>query len=230
MTVTLLFEGHAKGAVEPVRAEIANLVVAGWTGRDSTALEHHIEELQAIGVPRPSAVPLFYRMSVDRLMQAERIQVVGPDTSGEVEPMLIGTADRLWVTVASDHTDRKAEVYSVALSKQLCPKICGRTAWRYEEVEAHWDRLVLRAWISEGGRRVLYQEGTVGIIRDPRDLIIGYTGGSKHLPAGTAMSCGTFNAIGGIRPSSRFEMELEDPVLGRRITHTYDIEIVPLVS
>ena len=37
------------------------LVVAGWTGRDAAAVEHHIEELAALGVARPSTVPVFYR-------------------------------------------------------------------------------------------------------------------------------------------------------------------------
>ena len=33
---------------------IDTLVIAGWTGRDVAALEHHIEELKAIGVQPPS--------------------------------------------------------------------------------------------------------------------------------------------------------------------------------
>ncbi len=230
MPTILTLEGHAKGAIEQVRAEIENMVVAGWTGRDAHALQHHIDELKAIGVEPPSTTPLFYRMSHDRLMQAERVQVVGPDTSGEVEPMLIATPDRLWVTVASDHTDRVSEAYSVALSKQMCPKVVGRVAWRFEEVAPHWDQLMLRAWILEDGQRVLYQEGAVANIREPRDLITRYTGGSSRLPVGTAMSCGTFAAIGGIRPSTRFEIELEDPVLGRKISHAYDVEALPLVE
>jgi hypothetical protein len=34
---------------------------------------------------------------------------------------------------------------------------------------------------------------------------------------------GTLPAIGSIQPAERFEFELEDPVLGRRISHGYDI-------
>ena len=34
---------------------------------------------------------------------------------------------------------------------------------------------------------------------------------------------GTLAAHGGIRPSSRFEYEIEDPVLGRTLHHGYDI-------
>lgn len=36
-----------------VAVQIDTLIVAGWAGRDAHAIEHHIEELAAIGVPRP---------------------------------------------------------------------------------------------------------------------------------------------------------------------------------
>ena len=226
---TLSFEGHARGGLEEVAVEIEDLVIAGWTGRDVAALDRHIEELKAIGVQPPSSVPLYYRVSADLLTQADKIQVVGADTSGEVEPVLVGAADRLWVTLGSDHTDRKAESFGVAIAKQICAKAVGRTAWRFEEVEAHWDRLTLRSYIEEGGRRVLYQEGPLGMIRAPRDLIAGWQG-SARLPVGAAMFCGTFPAIGPIRPTGRFDMELEDPVLGRRLAHSYHVQSLPLVA
>ena len=53
----LEFDGYAKGAIEKVAVEIKDLIIAGWTGRDVTALNHHIEELKAIGVQPPSRVP-----------------------------------------------------------------------------------------------------------------------------------------------------------------------------
>jgi hypothetical protein len=40
---------------------------------------------------------------------------------------------------------------------------------------------------------------------------------------------GTLGAIGGIRPASRFEMELADAMTGRIITHAYDVVEVPVV-
>jgi uncharacterized protein DUF2848 len=226
---TLSFEGHAKGGIEKVAVEIEELVIAGWTGRDVAALNEHIDELKAIGVPPPSSVPLYYRVSTDLLTQADRIQVVGDDTSGEVEPVLVGASDRLWVTVGSDHTDRKAESFSVTVAKQICGKAVGRTAWRFEEVEPHWDRLMLRSFVREAGQRVLYQEGALAKIRAPRDLIAGWRG-EKRLPVGAAMFCGTLPCVGRIRPSERFEMELEDPVLGRRITHSYHVQSLPVVA
>lgn len=210
--------------------EIEDLVIAGWTGRDVAALDSHIEELKAIGVQPPSKVPLYYRATAGLLTQAETVQVLGDDTSGEVEAVLVGTPDRLWVTVGSDHTDRKLESYGVAVSKQVCPKMIGRTAWRFEEVEPHWDRLVLRSFIAESGKKVLYQEGTLARIRAPRELIAGWRNGDKRLPAGVAMFCGTMPAIGDIRPSPRFEMEIEDPVLGRKLSHAYQVQALPIVS
>jgi len=226
----LEFDGAAKGGVEKVAVDINDLVIAGWTGRDVAALTHHIEELKAIGVQPPSRVPLYYRVAAQMLTQADRIQVLGDDTSGEVEPVLVGAADRLWVTVGADHTDRKLESYGVAVSKQVCPKVLGRTAWRFEEVEPHWDRLLLRSFISEGGKKVPYQEGPLATIRAPRELIAGWRNSDRRLPAGTAMFCGTLPALGAIRSSSRFEMEIEDPVLGRKLAHAYDVEALPLIS
>jgi hypothetical protein len=226
---TLSFEGHAKGGVEQVAIEIEQLVIAGWTGRDVANLNRHIEELKALGVQPPSSVPLYYRVSAQLLTQDDRIQVVGDDTSGEAEPVLVGGQDRLWVTLGSDHTDRKAESYSVTVAKQVCAKAVGRTAWRFEEIEPHWDRLMLRSFIADGGRRALYQEGPLAIIRRPRELIAGWRG-DKRLPAGVAMFCGTLPALGPIRPSPRFEIELEDPVLGRKLTHSYHVQSLPIVA
>jgi hypothetical protein len=209
---------------------IDKLVIAGWTGRDVAALEHHIEELKAIGVQPPSKVPLYYRVAASLLTQSDAIEVVGDDTSGEAEPVLVGTPDRLWVTVGADHTDRKLEAYGVAQSKQVCPKVLGRTAWRFEDVEPHWDQIILRSFIEEDGKKVPYQEGLLAKMRLPRDLVAGWNDGSKRLPSGVVMFCGTIPVIGGIRGSSRFDMELDDPVLGRKITHTYIVQALPVVS
>jgi DNA-binding transcriptional MocR family regulator len=134
------------------------------------------------------------------------------------------------VTIGADHTDRKVESYSVAVSKQVCPKPIGRAAWRFEDIEPHWDRLMLRSFVIEAGHKALYQQGPLAGIRPLRDLIAAWNDGSKRPPAGVAMFCGTMGALGGIRPSPRFDMELEDPVLGRKLVHGYEVEVLPLVS
>ena len=210
--------------------DIEELVIAGWTARDVAALNRHIEELKAIGVQPPSKVPLYYRVAACLLTQAESIQVLGDETSGEIEPVLMGAPDRLWVTVGSDHTDRRLVSFGVAVSKQACPKVFARTAWRFEEVEPHWDQLVLRSFIEEEGRKVLYQEGALAELRRPRELIAGWRNGDTRLPPHVAMFCGTLPAIGGVRSSSRFAMEIDDPVLGRKLSHAYSVQALPLIS
>jgi hypothetical protein len=225
----IVFEGHAKGAVEKIAVDIGDLVIAGWTGRDVAALNHHIEELKALGVMPPSKVPIYYRVGAHLLTQAPNVQVLGEDSSGEVEPVLIAAAGRLWVTIGADHTDRKVESYGIAVSKQMCAKPVGTVAWRFEEVEPHWDKLMLRSFIEEGGRRVMYQEGPLARIREPRGLIGGWRG-DPRLPEGAAMFLGTLPAIGAIRSSPNFEMELEDPVLGRKLVHGYHVQSLPIVS
>ena len=207
--------------------KIDNLVVAGWTGRNVEALEAHIKELEALGVKRPKSVPIFYRNAVSLLTTAGAIQAVGGHSSGEVEFVLYALDDGLWVGVGSDHTDRKAETINVTLSKQMCAKPVGPTLWRYDEVRPHWEKLTLRSFVpGEGGKPRLYQEGSVANMRSPEDLIQRYTGGGKLAP-GTAMFCGTFAVHGGISHSTRFDMELEDPVLGRKLTHSYRIVSLP---
>jgi Protein of unknown function (DUF2848) len=195
------------------------LVIAGWTGRDEAALRKHIKELEEIGVKPPKTTPIFYRVAADLMTTAGAIQVSGPDTSGEVEFVLLATPDGLRVTVGSDHTDRKAETVGVSLSKQLCAKPIASDAWRYDEVKPHWEELVLRSW-ADGE---LYQEGPVTAMRSPEDLL-----GRYPLKAGWAMFCGTLAAKGGIRPAKTFRMELEDPVRRRKLVHEYRIDVLPV--
>lgn len=199
---------------------VTQLVIAGWTGRDAAALAKHIRELEEIGVKPPKTTPVFYRVSALLLTNSTEIQVSGGDTSGEVEFVLLSKPDGLWVTVGSDHTDRKAETIGVSLSKQLCEKPVAKEAWRYDEVKPHWEKLVLRSW-ADGD---LYQEGSVAAMRSPEDLFSKF----QKLPAGWAMFCGTLAAKGGIRPAKKFSMELEDPVLKRKLKHEYRIEILPV--
>src|ERR1700742_3311801 len=62
-----------QGDSQKTSFHVAELIVAGWTGRDEAALRHHIEELAAIGVPRPSSVPVFYRNAVSNIVQTDRL-------------------------------------------------------------------------------------------------------------------------------------------------------------
>jgi uncharacterized protein DUF2848 len=215
------------GSVNGREVAVEDLVIAGWTGRDRAAVEKHIAELEALGVQRPSTTPVFYRASASRLTTAESLEMLGGESSGEVEFVLLQTAGRLWVGVGSDHTDRDVEAYDVAVSKQICDKPVAREFWALEDVEHHWDRLMLRSWILEEGKRVPYQEGAVTAMLSPRDLLQRFAGGA--LRDGTVMFCGTLAAHGGVRPSAEFTLEIEDPIRDKRIHHAYRVHALPRV-
>jgi Protein of unknown function (DUF2848) len=225
----LTFNVDDKGMSTPLTLAIDKAVIAGWTGRDPVARDKHIAELEAIGIARPASTPIYYRCSACRITLEDSIEVSGTDSSGEVEFVLIGWQGRIFVGVGSDHTDRKVEAYSVTVSKQMCDKPMARELWELEDVIAHWDQLILRSWALIGGERVLYQEGTLDAMLPVKDLIErGF--GAKGLPDGCAMFGGTFAAKGGIRPADRFEFELEDPVLKRKISHGYDVITMPVLG
>src|ERR1700728_670717 len=225
----LTFTIDAQGTTTPLTLAIDQAVIAGWTGRDPVARDKHIAELEAIGVARPASTPIYYRCSARRLTTEDEIEVCGENSSGEVEFVLIGWQGRLFVGLGSDHTDRKVESYSVTVSKQMCDKPMASTLWELEEVIGHWDQLILRSYAWIDGARVLYQEGKLDEMLSVADLISRGFGG-KELPDGCAMFGGTFAAIGGIRPASRFEYELEDPVLKRSIRHAYDVIALPVLG
>jgi hypothetical protein len=208
---------------------ISQCVVAGWTGRDKAALEKHIKELEELGVKRPASTPIFYRVSAQRLTTADAIEVLGHTSSGEVEYVLLQHAGQLWVGVGSDHTDREVETYGITVSKQICEKPLAPVFWPVDEVAPHWDSLVLRSYILEDGKKTLYQEGKLAGMLSPDDLIKDYTSG-KVLADGTMMFCGTFAAIGGIRPASRFDFEISDETLGRTISHGYESVSLPILG
>jgi len=212
----------------PRPAVVERLIIAGWTGRDPATVEKHIRELEAIGVPRPKRTPIFYRVGASLLTTGPDIEVVGAASSGEVEFVLFGLADGLWVGVGSDHTDRVVEASGVTLSKQLCPKPVAPVVWRYEDIAGHWDRLVLRSFAHRQGVRRLYQEGTLAAMRHPEELMRMYLGHGGVLPPGAAMFGGTLAVEGKVEAAESFEIELADPVLGRMLTHQYRVRYLPV--
>ncbi len=226
MPLELMFE--AEGS--PLAITIENLIVAGWTGRDSKAVQHHIAELATLGVPAPSSVPLYYRVAANLLTTSNQLQVLGYETSGEAEPLLIHDGQTLWLGLCSDHTDRGLEAVSVAHAKQVCGKPVARELWRLDELLDRLDELVLTSYIRDDseGDWFLYQQGTLAAIRPLVDLMGAIPEGG--LRPGEAMLCGTLPAIGGVRPSRHFHMALADHVSGNRLVHSYTIDPLTIVS
>jgi hypothetical protein len=207
-----------------IEVPVESLVLGGWTGRNQADVDAHIRELQALGVEAPKETPVFYRVASTLLTTAPFIQVTGDSSTGEVEFVLFRHSDECWVGLGSDHTDRKAELIDITLAKQLCAKPIAPEVWALKDVEPHWDELILRALVDTGTEKRLYQEASVTALRTPRDLVQLFEARNpRAFVPGTVLFSGTFAAQDSPGPAVRFRMELEDPVLRRKLSHEYSI-------
>lgn len=217
----------ARSGPRPLAITIDRLIVAGWVGRDKAALQHHIQELGKLGVPAPSRTPTYMNLSPMVLTTKEVMDVVGDESSGEVECVLIKDGESVYVGVGSDHTDRAFEQYGIPASKQMCAKPIASVMWDLADVRDHLDQIVLRSWMTTGGRRRLYQEGRLAANIDVLDILAAIPPGDGPAAARICLFCGTFPAIDGIECGERFEFEMEDPVLQRTIGHEYGVRCLP---
>lgn len=206
----------------------STLVIAGWTGSDEAAVQLHIEELELVGVARPKETPMFYRIGASLLTTSPVIQVVGREASGEVECVLWKFGGRLYVGLGSDHTDRKLEAVGITFSKQVCPKPISARVWDWDEVKEHWDQVELVSTLPRTSET--YQHGQTDSMRRPDDLLELYETRYGDLPNGSALFCGTLPTMNGIRFADEVQLELIDPVLGRRLHHSYSVDVLPVVE
>jgi hypothetical protein len=200
--------------------ELDAVVIAGYTGRDRDAVMHHIEELAAIGVPPPASVPAYWLLPPWLATNSGATVTTGAGTSGEAELCLLVDGDDVFVSLASDHTDREAEAIDIGMSKAICQKPVANEAWPIADIEDRWDDLVLRSWIVDDGVEVLYQEGSCATLVPPPQLLAGIP---FERPTRFMMLTGTVPVRGPIRPSAEFRAELHDPKRRRSIELRYTV-------
>jgi hypothetical protein len=198
----------------------------GWAGRNQQEVQKHVDELAEHGIPGPTVVPIYFPLSNNLLTTSDRLQAVGPESSGEVEYVLLFTEHGTLVGVASDHTDRAFERHGIQQAKQMYPNVMAPEVWPLEEVRDHWDELELHCWVTVDGERRIYQEVTLAelLSADQWLDIIRREGIDKP---GTAFLSGAPPTVGGLAFGQRFEIELRDPVLGRALRHAYEVELLP---
>jgi hypothetical protein len=112
----------------------------------------------------------------------------------------------------------------------MCAKVVAPTLWRFDDVSPHWDAIELRSWAHRDGKRELYQEGTLASILPVNDLLSRYATDGEMLRVGGALFSGTIATVHRIAPADEFEMEMYDATLGRRLSHRYRIETLPVNS
>lgn len=228
MQKKILLEILSRHHLEEKQISVEHLFCLGFTGRDRDMALMFMEQAKEAGIAVPGKVPGIWRVSAGLLISEEEIQVQGEDTSGEVEAVILRYGKDIFITVGSDHTDRSLESISIEKAKQVSPKIYSHGAWTYEEVKDHWDDLILRSWIIEGGEKVLYQEGTLENLMKVEDILGEISRRSGIFPDRTAIFMGTVPFVNGFnRPSPTFWMELEDPVIHRKLSHQYKVDSFP---
>jgi len=204
------------------------MVNAGYVGKNQEEVRRHIEELAAKGIPGPKSIPVLYPVVCSVLSLEPTIEVYGNETSGEVEYVLcIVTEDEVYVGLGSDHTDRHLEETDIPRAKQICPNLMGRTVWPLAEVESHWDDLLMNAHVVKDGKETLYQEGRLGLLLNPAELMSFVKSKIPGPLENLIIYSGTMGMLTGeFVFGEKFSAGLIDEKLNRRIEISYDV--IPL--
>jgi hypothetical protein len=218
----------------PCNFEVKRMVNGGYVGRDARSVGLHIEELARAGVPPPTSVPLIFPIPCRNVTTADEIEVVGPSTSGEVEYVLLLDGQDVLLGVGSDHTDRQLETHSVVKSKQICPNVLSRSVWRYLDVEAGWDDMVMRSWVrpTPTQAEILYQESSLAeILPAGQVLHLVKSRVTDHRYDGLVIFSGTVATVSQhIICGTSFRGELIDPRLGRTLACEYRVKTLDFLN
>ena len=214
---------HDDGARRPLRLDVGRMINMGSATRAADTAVAHQEEVAKHGIHIAFDVPAprLYPIAVHALTTDDAIGVQTPDTSGEVEIVLV-LADRVYVGVGSDHTDRALERTSIPWSKQACANVLAPVLWPLDEVAENWDDCVLRSWVD--GR--LYQEVGVSAFLRPEEMVRIVRERAPGLPpTGVVLFGGTIVSVDKrLGFGERWSFELADPGKRRRIRHDYRVE------
>ncbi|GAB3056891.1 DUF2848 family protein [Salinicoccus sesuvii] len=200
------------------------LYCIGYAGRNKDKTWEHIEELKKIGIPEPKTVPELYHLSDELISTDDTIKIIGDETSGEIEIVLItDSSGNLSVTVGSDHTDRALETVSIHKSKQLCAKPISKDKWRFEDVEDEWDDLLLYSEVLKDGEWKKYQEDKVSSII-PLEEIYQFLKKNNVELKNSVVYCGTVPLLDGFTYGEGFKGGLYSSKKKEALEIEYKIE------
>lgn len=204
--------------------EIKDVYCIGYTGRSMEKTKEHIAELEDIGIPAPDEIPTLYPVRTSSLIQDGQIDVLGPETSGEVEIVFVygNTPDEVYMTVGSDHTDRSLETVDINKSKQVCDKPIATKAWKLNDLIEHWDEIELSSETYINGKWEPYQSHKIDAIMTYED-ITAYLKRKNVSLKNAVFFAGTVPLKDGFKYGSQFRMKIKDPVRKDEIKATYSI-------
>ena len=201
------------------------MVNAGYVGKNQEEVRRHIDELAAKGIPGPKSTPTLYPVVCSALTTDSAVEVYEDKTSGEVEyVLLIVNEKEVYVGLGSDHTDRRLEEVDIPRAKQICPNIMSSRVWPLQEIEAHWDDLIIRSRVKKGLEETLYQEGRLGLLLNPAELMAFVKTKIPGPQDGLVIFSGTLGMLtDDFVFGDNFSAELIDEHLNRRLEISYDV-------
>ena len=202
------------------------MINAGYVGKNQEEVRRHIEELAAKGIPGPKSIPVLFPVVCHALTTDSAIEVYGSETSGEVEYVLcVVREDEVYVGLGSDHTDRHLEEVDIPRAKQICPNLMAQTVWPLEEVEPHWDDLLMSANVIKDGKDNRYQEGRLGLLLNPVELMSFVKSKVSGPLENLIIFSGTMGMLTGEFVFGQvFSAKLIDEKLNRRLELSYDVK------
>lgn len=243
MTNNLPMHVHPLNAKDyEINVNVSKIGCSRNADRDIQATQKSIDGIRKAGSKMHGPAGICFK-SRYLLTNENAIEVQGPHTSGEIEFVVFTHSEKLYVTVGSDHNDRSLDpmwtellgrIKDTAKSKQMVPAVTASEAWLYDDVKDHWDEIILKSRISVSGKPVDYQQfALINLLnmdyyKDNESWIL--KDGSVLLGgSGPMLSSVPNNIFKGqddlknITFPIDFHIEISDPVLGRTISHKYDV-------
>ena len=197
-------------------------MAAGASARDREKVQKHIAHLSTLGVKPPPHVPMLYPLLPTLLTNASDIGVIGDNSTPEIEVVLFRAGGMDYLTVGSDHTDRRIEAISALQGKNSCPKIVATSAWPVREVLGHWDSLTLRSRCGDA----LLQEGALSHVMTYENLVSFVREQDGDQAEGRVVFSGTVpTKATPPKGDVTIRLELADPVRQRTLTHDYTVHV-----
>jgi hypothetical protein len=194
------------------------MVNAGYVGKNQKEVRRHIQELAEKGIPGPKSTPVLFPVVCRTLVTDSAIEVYSKKTSGEA------SENEVYVGLGSDHTDRHLEEIDIPRSKQICPNLMSRKVWLLEEVEDHWDDLLMKATVVKDGQEILYQQGFLGLLLNPTELMAFVRSKFHGSLENLIIFSGTIGMLTGeFVFAEKFSAQMIDEKLKRRIEIGYDV-------
>jgi len=162
-----------------------------------------IDQVSIVKGEQTAAVP------IDRITTNVKIQVIGSDTVPDASIVLVGAGAGTLLSIASNHGN-----HNEPINRLSCAKPLSRQAWRLSDIADHVAELVVRTFIINEAGNELIQEGMIG------DFFGTVT---TDIPLGNAQFLTGLN-LDMKNHASNFKVEIEDPVLSRKLVFQYWVQ------